>query len=187
MKIQKHYIKDYDKRSPCIPKFIVLHCTGGASWRGADNWAHNPGNVVKLSGHCLVKPDGDIIQHVPEEYQAYHAGKGSYPGAKKDCMNLFSYGIEIVNSSNSIKETGFKYMDLYGNPVNRIMRLNGENYEAYTKQQIESVITECRRLMDKYNIPVKNIIRHSDWNPERKVNCPGAHFPMKEIKDRLRG
>ena len=48
---------------------------------------------MKVSAHVLIKRNGEVIQFVPFNKRAWHAGVSSYKG-KNDCNN-FSIGIEL--------------------------------------------------------------------------------------------
>ena len=48
---------------------------------------------LKVSAHLLIKRDGNIIQFVPFNKRAWHAGESSFKG-KQNC-NDFSIGIEL--------------------------------------------------------------------------------------------
>ena len=57
---------------------------------------------MKVSAHVLIKRNGEIIQFVPFDKRAWHAGVSSYNG-KNDCNN-FSIGIELEGSDDDIFE-----------------------------------------------------------------------------------
>jgi N-acetylmuramoyl-L-alanine amidase CwlA len=79
--------------------YITIHETGntrpGANARAHANFLNNPNTTV--SYHYNVD-DGEIIQHLPENEDAFHAGDGAGPG------NRQSIGIEIcVNSDGDFQ------------------------------------------------------------------------------------
>jgi AmpD protein len=101
---------------------------------------------MKVSAHVLIKRNGEVIQFVPFNKRAWHAGVSSYKG-KNDCNN-FSIGIELEGSDDDIFE------DI--------------QYEKL------SVITSL--LITEYDLITKdNIKGHSDIAPERKTD-PGVLF-----------
>jgi N-acetyl-anhydromuramoyl-L-alanine amidase len=51
---------------------------------------------LKVSAHFLVRRDGSVIQFVPPERRAWHAGASSWRG--RDRCNDFSIGIELEGS-----------------------------------------------------------------------------------------
>jgi len=67
---------------------------------------------LKVSAHLLIKRDGSIVQFVPFDKRAWHAGISSFNG--QDNCNDFSIGIELEGTDNrnyeavqyqSLKET----------------------------------------------------------------------------------
>jgi N-acetyl-anhydromuramyl-L-alanine amidase AmpD len=69
---------------------LVLHSTGGA-FNGAVSWLKNP--AARVSAHFVVSRSGKIVQLVPLERVAYHAGTSTWGG--KVGVNGFSIGIEM--------------------------------------------------------------------------------------------
>tara|TARA_Y100001935_G_scaffold249454_1_gene248088 strand:- start:501 stop:1043 length:543 start_codon:yes stop_codon:yes gene_type:complete len=101
---------------------------------------------LKVSSHLYIKRDGSIIQFVPLDKKAWHAGVSSFKG-KQNC-NEFSIGIE----------------------------LEGTDDIPYEKAQYLTLIRITLALMEKYPYLKKdNIVGHSDIAPERKTD-PGGSF-----------
>lgn len=57
---------------------------------------------MKVSSHVLIKRTGEIVQFVPFEERAWHAGKSSYEG--RDRCNDFSIGIELEGTDTDTFE-----------------------------------------------------------------------------------
>ncbi|MDC9715604.1 MAG: 1,6-anhydro-N-acetylmuramyl-L-alanine amidase AmpD, partial [Gammaproteobacteria bacterium] len=55
---------------------------------------------MQVSAHLLIKRDGSIIQFVPFEKRAWHAGQSNFKG-RTDC-NDFSIGIELEGADDMI-------------------------------------------------------------------------------------
>ena len=53
---------------------------------------------LKVSAHFLVRRDGSVIQFVPPERRAWHAGVSSWRGRER--CNDFSIGIELEGSED---------------------------------------------------------------------------------------
>lgn len=64
---------------------------------------------VEVSAHLLIKRDGSIIQFVPFDKRAWHAGQSEFKG-RENC-NDFSIGIEL-EGSDEIKYTDKQYQVL---------------------------------------------------------------------------
>lgn len=101
---------------------------------------------MKVSAHVLIKRNGEVVQFVPFNKRAWHAGVSTFNG-KDDCNN-FSIGIELEGSDDDI-------------------------FEDIQYEQL-SLITSL--LMQEYDLISKsNIKGHSDIAPERKTD-PGPLF-----------
>ena len=123
------------KRSLSDIKYIVIHYTAndGDTDEGNGNYFHN--NYIGASAHYFVDDDS-VTQSVPDNYCAYHCGsKNGYKHLS--CRNSNSIGIEICDD---IK--------------------NGVIYPS--QKTIENVLELTEYLMNKYNIPKSNVIRHYD-------------------------
>tara|TARA_X000000368_G_C22804916_1_gene612007 strand:+ start:22 stop:570 length:549 start_codon:yes stop_codon:yes gene_type:complete len=109
---------------------------------------------LKVSAHILVRRDGRIIQFVPFNLRAWHAGVSQYKN--RENFNDFSIGIEIE-----------------GTPTTE-----------YTNIQYEKLIQLIASIKLCYpRITDDNIIGHSDISPNRKKD-PGDFFMWDKIKDK---
>jgi AmpD protein len=53
---------------------------------------------LKVSSHFLVRRDGELVQFVPVERRAWHAGVSSWRG--RECCNDFSVGVELEGTED---------------------------------------------------------------------------------------
>lgn len=74
------------------PTLIVIHYTGDDSMEGGLSWLCAKRSGV--SAHLLIGKDGSIVQLVPFNRVAWHAGRSDYNGRAN--VNSFSIGIENV-------------------------------------------------------------------------------------------
>ena len=110
---------------------------------------------MRVSSHLYIKRTGEIIQFVPLNMRAWHAGESSYKGIK-DCNN-YSIGIE----------------------------LEGTDCDVYSNEQYESLIKISRLIIKNYPVINKdNIVGHSDISPGRKTD-PGNKFEWGRYLDAL--
>ena len=138
------------KRSKLEIKYLIFHYTGMKSEKGAIKKLTNIKS--KVSCHYFIKKNGEIIQIVPDQYVAWHAGISSW---KNDFqLNSNSIGVEISNPGHE----------------------NG--YKNFNQNQISSIIKLSKILTKKYKIKKENILGHSDIAPLRKKD-PGEKFPWK--------
>ncbi|SIR06149.1 N-acetylmuramoyl-L-alanine amidase [Rhizobium sp. RU33A] len=134
------------------PDILLLHYTGMPSVEGAQAWLCTPESQV--SSHYLVHEDGRVVQMVPEERRAWHAGKSIW-GGETD-INSRSIGIEIANA---------------GHPG---------GLPDFPEKQIESVIELCLECVKRHGIAAERVLAHSDVAPIRKVD-PGENFPWDRL------
>lgn len=101
---------------------------------------------LEVSAHCLIKRCGEVIQYVPFNKRAWHAGVSNYEGVTG--CNDFSIGIE----------------------------LEGTDTIAYTSMQYQSLSTIAKTLIKHYpKLTKARIVGHQDIAPGRKTN-PGESF-----------
>jgi len=65
---------------------------------------------LRVSSHFLVRRDGGLIQFVPVEKRAWHAGASRWRGRER--CNDFSVGIELEGTDDSAF-TGLQYRSLF--------------------------------------------------------------------------
>ena len=70
---------------------IILHYTAGMDAMSSAKFLVRPD--VKASAHVVIGRDGQVIQMVPFNIEAWHAGKSSYGGRNE--LNHYSIGIEL--------------------------------------------------------------------------------------------
>lgn len=104
---------------------------------------------LEVSAHCFVRRNGRIIQFVPFDKRAWHAGRSIFQG-RENC-NDFSIGIE----------------------------LEGTGEISYTDEQYKALAELTRVIMQTYpQITKKGITGHENIAPDRKTD-PGPSFDWK--------
>ena len=148
-------------------QFIVVHYTAIDNAASIKELTTN-----KVSSHFLVldEDDNKIYSLVPLEQRAWHAGASAFRGRTN--INDTSVGIEIVSDGIA------KEFISDPNPYHPY-----DHYVDYKPIQIEKVAQIIKYVAEKYNIPARNILAHSDIAPSRKKD-PGAKFPWKELYDK---
>ena len=107
---------------------------------------------LRVSAHLLIRRDGELVQFVPFQERAWHAGKSCFEG-RKEC-NDFSVGIE----------------------------LEGTDDQRYEAVQIERLVEVVRVLCSAYpGLSPERVVGHSDIAPGRKTD-PGPHFDWKGFR-----
>ena len=159
-----------DRTDECDIRLIVIHCISlppkiyGNSYiedffcnklNTNDNKYFREIKDLKVSSHILIKRTGEIIQFVPFNKKAWHAGSSSYMN-EENC-NEFSIGIE----------------------------LEGYHTEKYTNHQYKSLLEVSKALINTYkDLNKDNIVGHSDISPGRKED-PGKYFEWNYYLERL--
>ena len=136
---------------------LVLHYTGMQTGDAALSRMCDP--EAQVSAHYMIWEDGQVVQLVPETERAWHAGVSSCQG--EGDLNSRSIGIEIVNG-------GHDWPSADG------------TLPPYPDVQISSVIALCQDIIQRWSIPQRRIVGHSDIAPERKDD-PGEHFPWRRL------
>ena len=153
-KISNNYSPNFNpiKRRHNKIKYVVIHYTGMKSEAAAIKKLCDENENV--SSNYFIKKNGEIINLVPDLYEAWHAGKSRWNNHIS--LNKNSIGIEIHNPGHA------------------------HGYNDFSPKQINSLKFLLKKLIRKYKIEIKNILGHSDIAPERKKD-PGEKFPWKEL------
>ena len=133
-------------------KFIIIHYTGMKKESVAIKRLQDPKS--KVSSHYLIKRNGEIINLIPDLFEAWHAGVSSWKNFKS--LNKNSIGIEITNPGHQ------------------------HGYKKFSKKQIFSLQKLLNILVKRYKIKKKYILGHSDISPGRKKD-PGEKFPWEML------
>lgn len=104
---------------------------------------------MRVSAHCLIRRDGEVVQFVPFTARAWHAGQSSFAGRER--CNDYSIGIE----------------------------LEGSDYIAYTQHQYQALTKLTHQLMQYYPAICRSrITGHQYIAPMRKTD-PGLVFDWR--------
>jgi AmpD protein len=111
---------------------------------------------ITVSPHLLIRRGGELIQYVPLQQRAWHAGPSSFQGCEQ--CNDFSIGIELEGCDDT----------------------------PYTEQQYQTLAATTRQIMAKFPaITTDRIKGHSDIAPGRKSD-PGGAFDWEHYFELLR-
>jgi AmpD protein len=109
----------------------------------------------RVSAHALIRRDGTIVQYVPFQARAWHAGESQYRG--RPVCNDFSIGIE----------------------------LEGTDELPYEDAQYESLAHLTRALLAAYpSLASERVVGHCDVAPGRKTD-PGSAFDWQRLRRSL--
>jgi N-acetylmuramoyl-L-alanine amidase len=167
------------------PDTLVIHYTAGRSLDSSVNTLRDPN--VKASAHLVIGRDGKIVQLIPFNKIAWHAGTSEWNG--RSGLNKYSIGIEIDNAG-LLTKVGDTYKTWFGTTIDKDDVLYGTHrnqstpnyWHTFSEKQIEVVFDVCQVLRDKYGITT--IVGHEEIAPERKVD-PGPAFPLDKLRGKL--
>jgi AmpD protein len=110
---------------------------------------------LEVSAHLLLRRDGEVVQFVPFNKRAWHAGPSCFRG--RSCCNDFSIGIE----------------------------LEGEDETPYDDRQYAVLVPVLQAILAAYPaISARQIAGHCDIAPDRKSD-PGPAFDWLRLYDGL--
>lgn len=171
------------------PRFIVMHYTAGFTADSAVATLTRRGS--RVSAHVTVDLDGTIIQHVPFNIKAWHAGPSRHMGYSG--LNGHSIGIEIVNAGwfrksgtyyvrNSLRVPATRMPPMIEAPNSRVG--SGMLYwPQYTKRQLDSVQQLTEGLLVDY--PIIDIVTHEEIDTRGWKTDPGPAFPINRYRKLL--
>jgi N-acetyl-anhydromuramoyl-L-alanine amidase len=111
---------------------------------------------LRVSSHLLIRRGGELIQYVPLNRRAWHAGSSNFCG--RECCNDFSIGIELEGSDQS------PFTDAQYATLAQATRQIQKHYPAITQDRITS---------------------HSAIAPGRKTD-PGPYFDWPRYLSQLK-
>ena len=132
------------KRKRTDIRYIVIHYTANDGDSAEANGRYFQTRVTGTSAHYFVD-NTDIVLSVPEESTAWAVGGRKYPSADSTgggkwfgkCTNKNSISIELCDTMRDGK------------------------YD-FSEKTLANAALLCRELMQKYHVPLENVIRHFD-------------------------
>ncbi len=105
-----------------------------------------------VSAHVLIRRDGEVVQYVPFDARAWHAGASCFAGRER--CNDYSIGVE----------------------------LEGTDDQPYAEAQYDALAAVAHAVMEAYPaITAGRIAGHSDIAPGRKTD-PGPAFDWARFR-----
>ncbi|MCG8670027.1 MAG: 1,6-anhydro-N-acetylmuramyl-L-alanine amidase AmpD [Pseudomonadales bacterium] len=157
-----------DDRPPdCEPDLIIVHCIslppGEFGGRGIEQLFTNSLNPdehpyfreiaeLRVSSHLLIRRNGEIVQFVPLNRRAWHAGESCFDG--RDRCNDFSVGIELEGADD-------------------------RPFTARQYRRLSEAVAAMRATIP--SLAGAPVVGHSDVSPGRKTD-PGPHFDWHLFK-----
>ena len=160
---------------PIKPKGVIVHSM--SEYLKLDDgpmYAHDFLKSIGLSVHGFVKPDGTYEKMVSSPGKAFHAGKSEWNGLSG--LNSHYLGFELLVPGTHDFGTFSKAIETEG---------------TYTEEQMKTSVEVVKYWIDEYNIPIDNIVRHSDCSGDdvrgkgKGKTDPGSAFDWERFKQLL--
>lgn len=181
---QVSYHPDLDTSGPLIrPQIAVIHYAVTTSAAATEQ-------VLKareyVSAHVTLDSK-QVIQMVPFDRIAFHAGVSSYRGKPK--VNTFSLGIEVSNPGPLVKRQDGSFATTYGakwdGPVFEGWHKHDEAHKGYRywAEYSEAEVDMCCQIVDlwRHHYGITDVVGHDDVSPGRKSD-PGPAFPIDYVR-----
>lgn len=169
------------------PEYLVIHYTAGRNLEESVNWLGN--KASKASAHVVIGRDGTIVQQVPFDRVAWHAGASLWEG--RVGLNRWSIGIELDNAGKLTRHASrwrAWFGDSYGQDdvLEATHKHDSEpaGWHVYPPEQLAAALGLATALVERYGL--RDIIGHDDISPGRKSD-PGPAFPMSSFHSRIFG
>lgn len=174
------------------PELLVIHYT--ASGPNSDIAKYFTNAAAKVSAHLVIRRDGTVIQNVPFDVVAWHAGKSNWTfadGRVKTGLNHCSIGIELENWG-PLQRSPSGWASWTGSAVDGTKVIEGRHkfgapdcgWETFTEAQIDATVGVAQAICSKYQI--QEIVGHDDIAPGRKSD-PGPAWRMDSFIARVFG
>ncbi|MEI7849157.1 MAG: N-acetylmuramoyl-L-alanine amidase [Chloroflexota bacterium] len=163
--------------------FIVLHYTSETDISTTVSRFMDARSQV--SAHILIGRAGEVIQFVPFNIAAWHAGISTWGSYNN--LNAYSIGIELENVG-LLQRSGDKWVSSQGliYPDSEVLAAPHKSlpkviygWQKYTDIQIKTATEVVTQLLHVYGF--HEIIGHDDIAPKRKWD-PGPAFPMDQFR-----
>ena len=153
----------FPNRNGANPRFIVLHIQEGNTRGSLEHWT--AGRVfregveteepIQASSTVMAQKDGSILRVIPEEHGPWTNGDVNNP----------------TEQSAPLRALG-------GNPNIWSLSIEAEGmpHERMSDAQCSAVVWQCRQWMDRFGIPVENVLPHSSINSVTRAECPGDYY-----------
>ena len=174
---------------PLTPRWLVMHYTAGRSLESSVAGLTTRKPSGNASAHLVLGRDGRIVQLLPFNVVAWHAGISHWAGVSG--LNAHSIGIEMDNAG-ALTESGGRYFSWFEAeyPAEQVVlaahRHGGpvRPWHRYTGAQIERALELAELLVSHYRL--EEVLGHEDIAPGRKTD-PGPAFPLEALRAQVAG
>ena len=169
--------------------YLIMHYTTGANIQGAIEELTREDEESPVSAHLVIGRDGRIVQLVPFNRGALHAGYSYWEGKRN--INEHSIGIELDNDGYLVPDgdqwKNPKSDDYY--PLEEVLIKRGwkptwhDFWLKYPQIQLDTALEVAQVLVATYGLV--DVLGHEDINPAK--HDPGPAFPISDFRKALFG
>jgi len=166
--------------------YLIIHYTTGTNPAQTINWFKSP--KAMAVAHLLITREGEIIQFVPFNTVAWHAGYSQW--ADRTGLNRYSIGIELDNAGRLVRETGCwkrlgnTFTDDQVLKAAHKMQTIEMGWERYPQAQLEALREVGKLLKATYNFI--DVLGHDDVSLSGKLD-PGPAFDTAGMRNEIMG
>ena len=171
-------------------EYLVMHYTAGSSLESVVRYFKRAGGAA--SAHVVIGRDGEVVQMVPFNRVAWHAGESRWND--RVGLNRYAIGIELDNAG-MLQRVGSAWRAWFGRdyPDAEVLVARHKNqsedaapsgWQDFPEAQIASALEVATAIVQKYGI--LDVVGHDDIAPHRKID-PGPAFPMLSFRARVMG
>jgi N-acetylmuramoyl-L-alanine amidase len=156
-----------NSRQGHVPRIIVVHGDAGKTDEGTLSWITDAD--AEVSYHVFIGRTGLVYRIVPDDLNAWHAGKSTWLGqAFRKSVNAFSLGVCFANRG----------------PLDKDAKVLVPQ-ETYRPEQYVAGGEVIADWMREYRITLENIMGHSHVSPGRKTD-PWPWFDWGRLHTEIR-
>jgi len=170
-------------------KYIVMHTTTGVYIQSTISTFQNKDEGT--SAHLVIGREGRIIQMVPFNHAAHHAGSGLWEGTSS--VNSKSIGIEMDNAGWLSEGGGRVYakngnVDIPASDYQRVRHWQHYNIRPWhTFPEIQKSVTfKAVKALKAHFDSVEELLEHERISLLTRTD-PGALFPMEQLRQEVLG
>lgn len=180
-------LRDYKYyREKTNKKRIILHHTAGGTAQSSVNWWNRSTDHVSTA--FIIDRDGTVYQNFSPDYWAYALGVSGSTDIEKTSIQIeiCSYGALVYDRDEFRPNKGSSVVIPFKKTVAVPFR-DRNQWEAYTKEQVASVVALMRYLVDRYQIKIQPELEgfwafNKDYLPNKLPAGIWSHTTVRKDK-----
>lgn len=164
--------------------FVVMHITTGTRIQSSINYFQSPNAGV--SAHLVIGRDGRVVQMVPFNQAAFHAGGGSWE--ERGGINQRSIGIEVDNAGQVTHKLDDTYVQrttiIPESQIKWVQHWKSRSerpWHKFTPIQLRVTEAVVLALKDYLKENLQELLEHERISLRNRSD-PGPLFPMEDLR-----